>query len=84
MAHLAPSLKDQKTALDARLQATQSENADLLDTVLQQRREIEQLISGLENVIANVDASNAALPPDQMAALTDDAVLLDVHLRTKG
>ncbi|KAF1353558.1 Nnf1-domain-containing protein [Delphinella strobiligena] len=83
-AHLAPSLIEQKTIFDTRLQNVQSENVHLLQTIVQQRREIEGLVSGLETVIADIDASNHALAPEDMTSLTDDAVLLDSHLRTDG
>jgi len=49
---------------------------------LQQRREIASIVSSLESVIADVDTSSAALPIDDMEALTEDAVLLDADLHT--
>lgn len=84
LAHLAPSLREQKAALDSQLQTAQSENARLLDSVLQQRREIETLVGSFETVIADVNAANAVLPSEDMIALTEDAVMLDSDLRMKG
>ncbi|GAB7357740.1 hypothetical protein MBLNU459_g0395t1, partial [Dothideomycetes sp. NU459] len=84
LSHLAPSLIEQRTALEARLATAQSENADLLQTVLQQRRDVEALLSGLDTIVADIDASNAALPYDDMMALTEEAVNLDADIQTGG
>lgn len=70
--------------MDARLNTAQNESAQILDSVLQQRREIEQLVAGLETVIADIDASNLALPSDHLMAFTEEAVSLDTDLRKKG
>jgi kinetochore protein NNF1 len=77
-------LNDKHASLSSRLQTAQSENANLVDTVSQQRREIERLLSQLDTTIADIDAANQALPVDDMDALTDEAVALDVHMRTAG
>ncbi|KAG9878172.1 hypothetical protein KCV05_g21516, partial [Aureobasidium melanogenum] len=84
LSHLAPLLSDQHASLSSRLQTAQSENADLVDTVSEQRREIERLVSQLETTIADIDAANEALPIDDMDALTEEAVALDMDLRTAG
>ncbi|KAH0261741.1 Nnf1-domain-containing protein, partial [Aureobasidium melanogenum] len=84
LSHLAPLLSDQHASLSSRLQTAQSENADLVDTVLEQRREIERLVSQLETTIADIDAANEALPIDDMDALTEETVALDMDLRTAG
>jgi kinetochore protein NNF1 len=42
------------------------------------------LLSQLDTTIADIDAANQALPVDDMDALTDEAVALDVHMRTAG
>lgn len=82
LSHLAPLLSGQQATLSSRLQTAQSENANLVDTVLQQRQEIERLVSQLETTIADIDAATEALP--DMDALADEAVALDVDLRTAG
>ncbi|KAL1311127.1 hypothetical protein AAFC00_001330 [Neodothiora populina] len=83
-AHLGPSLIQEKTSLNATMSKLQSENADLLDHVLRQRREIETLVSTLESVMADVDASNAVLSTDDMTAWTDEAVSLHEQLSNIG
>ncbi|KAI5249082.1 MIND kinetochore complex component Nnf1 [Aureobasidium subglaciale] len=84
LSHLGPLLSEKHASLSSRLQSAQSENADLVDTVVQQRREIERLLSQLETTIADIDAANEALPVDDMHALTEEAVALDMDLRTAG
>ena len=39
----------------------QAENVELLDRVMQQRREIQGLVNGLENAVSDLDASVASL-----------------------
>lgn len=82
LSHLAPLLSEQQASLSSRLQTAQSENANLVDTVLQQRREIERLVSQLETTIADIDAATEALP--DMDVLADETVALDMDLRTAG
>ena len=81
LSHLAPVLAENHTSLSTRLQTVHSDNADLVETILQQRREIQGLVSTLETVIADVDAANAALPAEDTMALSEEAVALDVDLR---
>ncbi|THX97542.1 MIND kinetochore complex component Nnf1 [Aureobasidium pullulans] len=82
LSHLGPLLSEKHDSLSSRLQTAQNENADLVDTVLQQRRDIERLVSQLETTIADIDAANGAL--HDMDALTEEAVALDMDLRTAG
>ncbi|THW79605.1 MIND kinetochore complex component Nnf1 [Aureobasidium pullulans] len=82
LSHLGPLLSEKHDSLSSRLQTAQSENAVLVDTVLQQRRDIERLVSQLETTIADIDAANGAL--HDMDALTEEAVALDMDLRTAG
>lgn len=83
LAHLAPSLRDQQAVLNTRLQNAHSENARLLDSILQQRRDIEHLVASFETVVTDVDAANAELASQDMTALTEDAVMLDADLRNR-
>lgn len=59
----------------------QAENKDLLAHLLKQRKEIESLISGLENVVADLDGSLTAVPSDDMMALTEETVAVDEEMR---
>ncbi|KAK5126624.1 hypothetical protein LTR85_009558 [Meristemomyces frigidus] len=66
LSHLAPTLSAHSTEMKARQSALQAENADILARVLQQRKEISALVQGLENVVADLDASVAALHPEDL------------------
>lgn len=81
MSHLAPSVQTQHKALASQLQAVQVDNAELLTVVAQQRRDIETLVTALETVLTDMDASLASLPPDDMLALTDEVLVVDQHMR---
>ncbi|KAK8200940.1 hypothetical protein M8818_006259 [Zalaria obscura] len=81
LSHLNPSLQEHESALTARLEGVQAENKDLLAHLLKQRKEIESLISGLENVVADLDGSLTAVPSDDMMALTEETVAVDEEMR---
>lgn len=66
LSRLAPSLQQYSRDLKERQQVVQTENIELLDRVMQQRREIEGLVRGFENVVADLDASVASLQSSDM------------------
>jgi len=59
----------------------QAENVELLDRVMQQRRDISALVQGLENVVADLDASVAALKPEEMEGLREEVRDVDEEMR---
>ncbi|RLL99076.1 hypothetical protein CFD26_107167 [Aspergillus turcosus] len=59
-AHLTPYLQEAQSSLDARIRATESENAELAQHIQGQRAEIERLLSGLEAIVADVEGAAAA------------------------
>jgi len=61
LSHLAPSLQQYSRELKERQDGVQAENVEVLDRVMQQRREIEGLVKGLESVVADLDASVASI-----------------------
>lgn len=81
LSHLAPVLSEHQISLSTRLQTAQSENTNLIASVQSQRHEIESLVSQLERTIAEIDAANDTMPIDDMEALTQEAVALDIDLR---
>lgn len=62
----------------------QNTNNELLAQILQQRKEIEGHVSGLEAVIRDLDDSLSSLPHDDMLALTSETVSMDEGMRTSG
>jgi kinetochore protein NNF1 len=81
---LAPSLSQQSEALQQRQEALQAENAEILQRVLQQRKEIESIMKGLENVVVDLDQSAAALKPEDIEELVDEAREVDEDLRVQA
>ena len=61
LAHLAPHLQQTQKELDARLRDTQAQNEDLVAQILQQRRDIEGLVEGLEAVVRDLEGANGAM-----------------------
>jgi len=62
----------------------QAENAEILQRVLQQRKEIESIMKGLENVVVDLDQSAAALKPEDVDELVDEAREVDEGLRMQS
>lgn len=59
----------------------QSENAEVLQRILQQRKEIESIMKGLENVVVDLDQSAAALKPEEIDNLVNEARQVDEDMR---
>lgn len=49
--------------------------------MLQQRKEIESIMKGLENVVADLDQSAAALKPEDVEELVSEAREVDEDIR---
>lgn len=64
-----------------RQDALQAENAEILQRVLQQRKEIESIMKGLENVVADLDQSAAALKREDVEELVNEAREVDEDIR---
>jgi kinetochore protein NNF1 len=84
LSHLAPSLSQQSQHLQQRQETLQAENAEILQRVLQQRKEIESIMKGLENVVVDLDQSAAALKPEDIEELVDEAREVDEDLRVQA
>ncbi|RMY42858.1 hypothetical protein D0864_15993 [Hortaea werneckii] len=81
LAHLSPSLAQASQDIQQQQEVTQAENSELLDRVLQQRSEIATLVQGLENVVADLDASVATLKPEELDALREEGRDVDEEMR---
>ena len=55
-----------------------------MQRVLQQRKEIENIMKGLENVVVDLDQSAAALKPEDIDELMDEAREVDEDLRVQA
>lgn len=81
LSHLAPSLSQQSQSLQQRQEDLQAENAEILQRVLQQRKEIEGIVKGLENVVVDLDQSAATLKPEDIEELVNEAREVDDDMR---
>jgi hypothetical protein len=64
----------------------QAENIELLERVMQQRREIASLVNGLETVAADLDASVASLNAEDAGVhdVRDEVREVDEEMRTNS
>ncbi|KAH8815965.1 Nnf1-domain-containing protein [Xylogone sp. PMI_703] len=72
-AHLSPLLVSQQSQLNAKLQTVQSQNASLAEKLVSQRKEIETLLSNVENVVRDLDGAVELLEREGVQ-LAKDAV----------
>lgn len=61
----------------------QAENVEVLDRVMQQRREIESLVKGLETIVSDLDASVASIQSEDagIESLRDEVRGVDEDMR---
>ena len=58
-----------------------NENVELLSKVMEQRRQIEDMIKGLENVVADLDASVATLQDGELEDVREEVRGVDEDMR---
>ncbi|KAJ5145738.1 uncharacterized protein N7515_000302 [Penicillium bovifimosum] len=84
-AHLTPYLQEAQSTLNARLEATHAENAELAQTVQKQRLEIERLLSNLGVVVSDIEgAATAASQFSKENHLRQDAIQMDEEVRAQS
>jgi kinetochore protein NNF1 len=81
ISHLAPTLGEYEKGMRERQDIMARENAEMMERVQQQRRDIENLISGLENVVKDINGSVTALQPEQIERLRDETRDADTIMR---
>jgi kinetochore protein NNF1 len=70
--------------LSERQATLQAENAEVLQRVVQQRRDIESLVKGLENVVNDLDQAVAVLKPEEVEGLREEVRGVDEGMRMSG
>lgn len=60
-AHLTPLLAQTQSSLDAKLEDVEKENLQLAEKIARQRQEIQQLISGIETVVKDVETAASSM-----------------------
>lgn len=64
MAHLTPYLQQETQRLESRLLASQQHNTQMMEHIQSQRAEMERLVSGLEAVVKDIEASVESMQVD--------------------
>ncbi|KAJ9483356.1 hypothetical protein VN97_g10049 [Penicillium thymicola] len=83
-AHLTPYLQEAQSTLNARLEDTHAENAELAQTVQAQRLEIEGLLSHLGLVVSDIEgAATAATQFSKQHHIRQDAIQMDEEAKAR-
>ena len=70
LAHLAPALSVYSHELRSRQEVLQSDNVEMLERVMKQRKEIEALVKGLEDSFTDVEASVGNLRAEEVGPVS--------------
>ncbi|KAK4939935.1 hypothetical protein LTR10_019894 [Elasticomyces elasticus] len=70
-AHLTPYLQQAQDELSSKLQSTQADNATIITKINEQRAEMEQLLSGLDCVIKDIEGSVDAMYTDEQSGFRE-------------
>ncbi|TKA72716.1 hypothetical protein B0A55_05544 [Friedmanniomyces simplex] len=73
LSHLAPTLRQYNQEIQQEQETVQAENVVLLGRIQEQRKQIAGMMVGLDRVVADLDASVAALKPGELEALREEA-----------
>lgn len=83
-AHLTPYLREIQGIVGSRIEDTHAQNAELAKNVQDQRAEIQNLLQGLEAVVADLDgAAAAAAQFTEENNLRQENVQMDEELRAR-
>ncbi|MCJ1310872.1 hypothetical protein MMC25_004540 [Agyrium rufum] len=84
LAHLAPYLRGVQGDLETKVQATEEENRNLESEIQTQREEIEAILSGLEDVVRDLEGANQVLDArveDDGGAMRKEVLEVDQEVR---
>ena len=85
LAHLAPYLASTQTQLETELQAVQTSNTQLANEVEGQRDDIENLLAGLEAVIADIEGANVVMEEAVGGAdIRNEAIEVESEVGSRG
>lgn len=73
-----------QASLDAKIEATQSQNAELAERIQAQRKEIESLLSGLEAVVGDLEsAAKASTQFSKEHNLRQESLQMDEEVKAR-
>lgn len=79
---MTPYLQQAQSTLDAKLEATNAQNAELAQRVQKQRLEIERLLAHIESVVSDVEgAASASMQFSLENRIREDAVNMDEEVK---
>ncbi|KAK0283829.1 hypothetical protein LTR35_006288 [Friedmanniomyces endolithicus] len=81
LSHLAPTLRRYHAETQADSEVVRAENGEILARIQKQREDIAARVAGLERVVADVDACVAALKPEELEVLREEARGVDEGMR---
>ncbi|KAK4508240.1 hypothetical protein PRZ48_001978 [Zasmidium cellare] len=81
ISHLAPRLKGYDAEIKARQDELAGENQELIARVMQQRKDIQKLMEGLEGVVEDLNGSVKALVPEEVEGLREGNREVDEVMR---
>lgn len=83
-AHLMPFLQEAQSSLNAKVDATQTQNETLSQDIQSQRMEIENLLSSLESVVGDLEgAAVAAIQYGKENDLRRDTMQMDEEVKAR-
>jgi kinetochore protein NNF1 len=82
-AHQTPILASQQSQLNAKIQTTQSQNATLAKTLVEQRKEMGELLGVLDMVVRDLEKAGGVLG-EQGEELAGEARGAEVEMREVG
>ncbi|KAJ9658034.1 hypothetical protein H2201_007929 [Coniosporium apollinis] len=81
-AHLAGFLGEREGALEGRLEEVRAGNGVLAQAVWKQRREIEVLVRGLENVVKDLEEAAGLVQGEKVEGIAGEIKTIEEELRT--
>jgi kinetochore protein NNF1 len=81
-AHLATFLTDTRTTITNETAELEKRNLELMQTIKQQRQEMEGLVVGLENVVKDLERSAEMVQGDDVVGLTAEVKMVEEELKT--
>ncbi|OJJ95540.1 hypothetical protein ASPACDRAFT_36439 [Aspergillus aculeatus ATCC 16872] len=83
--HLLPYMRETQSSLNHKIESVQDENSELAQRVQAQRREIQDLLVGLESVVADLEvAAAAATQFGSDNNLRQEAAEMDEEIRARS
>jgi kinetochore protein NNF1 len=81
MAWMAPGLVEAEKTLQTRLKESQESNQVAMREILQQREEIERLVSGLESMFGDIESSVGVMQDAKLQAMVQDTWEMEMEVQ---